>query len=139
MDTDRRVSFDWWISAFCNVQFYQPWHCWNLLFQMLVNYWDDLPIVGSGMEQSLQMFYRYLVFAPTFECFTENSGCVYVVVLEAKKFTDVDYFVAFFWKVFSIVELLKEVRNWCWWIPTSSYAIEIGCDVVGGCGSVLSV
>ena len=69
MDTDRRVSFDWWIIEFCNVQFYQPCHFWNHLFQMLVDYWYDLPIVGSVMEQSLHIFYRYLVFCAKFWVF----------------------------------------------------------------------
>ena len=37
----------------------------------------------------------------------------------------------------SIIELLKEVSNWCGWIPMCSHAIRIGYKVVGGVGSVL--
>ena len=54
---------------FLNVQCYQPWHFWNLLFQMLVDYWDNLPIFGSGMKQSLHMFYQYLFFCARFWVF----------------------------------------------------------------------
>ena len=51
----------------------------------------------------------------------------------------IDYFIAFFCKVFSVVGSLKEVSDWCGWIPTYSNDIEIVCEVGGGDGSVLSV
>ena len=35
-------------------------------------------------------------FAPGFEYFVENLGCMYIVVAEAKKFAVIDYFIAFF-------------------------------------------
>ena len=76
---------------------------------------------------------------PGFECFVEKYGCMYDIVAEAKKFTVIDYFIAFFCELFSIIEMLKQVRNWCGWIPTYSHAIKIGCEVGGGDGSVLSV
>ena len=64
---------------------------------------------------------------------------MYIVVAEAKKLTVIDYFIALFWELFSIVDLLKEASNWCGWIPTCSHAIEIGCEVGIGDGSVLEV
>ena len=91
------------------------------------------------MGQSLHIFYRYLVFAPYFECFVEIYGCLYIFVSEANKLAVIDYFIAFFCELFSIIELLKEASNGCGWIPICSHAIEICCDV-GGCdGSLLSV
>ena len=91
------------------------------------------------MGQSLHIFYQYLVFAPGFECFVENSGCMYIVVSETKKLAVVDYFIAFFCELFSVIGMLKEVSNGCGWIPTRSHAIEIFCEVGGGDGSILSV
>ena len=76
---------------------------------------------------------------PCFECFVEKYGCVYVVVAETKKLTVIDYFIAFFCELFSIIEMLKEVSNWCRWIPAYSHAIKVGCEAGGGNGSVLSV
>ena len=64
---------------------------------------------------------------------------MYIFVAEAKKFAVIDYFISFFCKFFSVVELLKEVSNGCGWIPTLSHAIEIFCEVGGGDGSVISV
>ena len=75
------------------------------------------------MGQSLHMFYQYIVFARGIECFPEKYACMYVVVAEMKKFTVIDYFIAFFCEVFSIFELLEEVSDWCGWIPTCSHAI----------------
>ena len=49
MDNDRRFPFDWWIISFCHVQFYLPCCYLNLMFRMLVDYWDDLIIVKSWM------------------------------------------------------------------------------------------
>ena len=43
---------------------------------------------------------------------------MYAVVEEANKLTVVYYLIAFFCKVFSIVDLLKEVIDWCGCIPT---------------------
>ena len=91
------------------------------------------------MGQSLHIFYQYLVFAPGFECFVENSGCMYIVVSETKKLAVVDYFIAFFCELFSVIGMLKEVSNGCGWIPTRSHAIEIFCDIGGDTGSILSV
>ena len=51
----------------------------------------------------------------------------------------IDYFIAFFYELFSVIELLKEVRKGCGWIPMHSHAIEIFCEVGGGGGSVLSL
>ena len=78
-------------------------------------------------------------FAPGFECFSEKYGCMHVVISEAKKFTVINYFIAFFCKVFSFIEMLKEVSDWCGLIPTYSHAIKIDCEVVVGDGSVLSL
>ena len=64
---------------------------------------------------------------------------MHLVLAEAKNLTIIDYFIVFFFEVFSIIEMLKEVRNWCGWIPTCSQAIIIGCEVRGGAGSILSV
>ena len=64
---------------------------------------------------------------------------MHVVISEAKNFTVIDYFIAFFCKVFSVVEMLKEVSDWCGWIPTYSHEIEIDCEVVVGDGYILSV
>ena len=67
IDTDRRVPFDSFILSIFRVQFNQPCCCWNLRFQMLVGYWDDLLlVVGSWTGQSLHMFYRYLFFRTRF-------------------------------------------------------------------------
>ena len=56
-----------------------------------------------------------------------------------KKLNVIDYFINFCCKVFLVIELLEECRNWCGWIPTCSHGIEIGCEI-GGCdSSVLSV
>ena len=62
MKNDRRVPFDWWIIAFFHVQCHQPWNFWNLMFWVLVEYWGNLPFVGSWMGKSLHMFYWYLFF-----------------------------------------------------------------------------
>ena len=64
---------------------------------------------------------------------------MYIFVPEAKNLTILDYFIEFLFKLFTIIELLKEVINWCGWIPMYCHAIKIGCDVGGGDGSVLSV
>ena len=64
---------------------------------------------------------------------------MYIVVAEAKKLAVIDYSIAFFCKLFSVVKLLKEVRNECGWIPTRSHAIKILCEVGGGDVSVLSI
>ena len=64
---------------------------------------------------------------------------MHVVVVEAKNLTVIDYFIVFFFEVFSIVEMLKEFSNCCGWIPTYSQAIIIDGEVGGGVGSVLSV
>ena len=62
-----------------------------------------------------------------------------IFVTEAKKLTVVDYFDAFCCELFSVIELLEEIGNWCRWIPTCSHAIEIGSDIGVGYGSGLSV
>ena len=46
-------------------------------------------------------------FAPGFECFVEKSGCMYVVAAEVKKLVVIDYLIAFFCELFSIIEMLK--------------------------------
>ena len=56
-----------------------------------------------------------------------------------KKLAVIDYFIAFFCQLFSVIEMLKEVRNGCGCIPTCSHAIGICCEVGRGDGSVLSV
>ena len=85
------------------------------------------------------MFYQYLFFTPGFGCFVEKSGRMYIVVSEANKLAVIDYLVAFFCELFSVIELSKEVSNGCGWIPMHSHAIGIFCKVGGGDGSVLSV
>ena len=62
---------------------------------------------------------------------------MYVVVAEANNLIVIDYFIAFFCKVFYTIEMLKEVINWCELIPRCIHAIEFGCEVGGGYGSVL--
>ena len=74
-----------------------------------------------------------------FECFVEDSGCMYIVVVEAKNLAVVDYFIAFFCELFSVIELLKEVSNGCGWVRTRSHAIKKLCEVGVGGVSVLSV
>ena len=64
---------------------------------------------------------------------------MHIVIEEAKKFTVVDYFVAFWCEVFSIIELLEVVVNVWGWITTSSREIEIGGNIGGGDGSLLGV
>ena len=64
---------------------------------------------------------------------------MYIVVAEAKKLAVIDYFISLFCKLFSVIELLKEVSNGCGWIPTRSHAIKICPDGGGGDGSVISV
>ena len=71
--------------------------------------------------------------------FSENYRCMYIVLAEAKKLAVIDYFIAFFCELFSVIELLKEVSNGCGWTPTPSHAIEICCVFRGGDGSILSV
>ena len=85
------------------------------------------------------MFYRYLFFAPGFECFVKKSGCVYIFVAERKNLAVIDYLIDLFCGFFSVLELLKEVSNGRGWIPTCSHAIGIRCEVGGVDGSVLSV
>ena len=53
--------------------------------------------------------------------------------------TVVEYFIALIHRLCSVVELLKEVINWCGWIPPYIHAIKIGCEFGGVDGSVLSV
>ena len=36
---------------------------------------------------------------------------MYTVVEETKKLSVIDYFIAFFWELFPVIELLKEVSN----------------------------
>ena len=64
---------------------------------------------------------------------------MHIAVSEAKKLAVIDYFIAFFCELFSVIELLKEVSNGCGWIPTRSHVIKVCCEVGGGDGSVLSV
>ena len=71
--------------------------------------------------------------------FFEKYGCVYIVIAEAMTLTVIDYFIDLFCELFSIVELLKEVRSWCGWIPMCSHVIMIGYKVVGSGGSILSL
>ena len=78
-------------------------------------------------------------FAPGFECFVENSGCMYILVAEAKKLAVIDYLISLFCGLFSVIDLLKEARNGCGRIPTRIHAIEIFCDIGGDTGSILSV
>ena len=91
------------------------------------------------MGQSLHIFYRYLFFVPGFECFAEKYRCMYIFVAEAKKLAVINYLISFFCEFFSVIELLKEVRNGCGYIPTRSHAINFFHEVRGGDGSVLSV
>ena len=81
------------------------------------------------MGQSLHMFINIWFFARGFECFVEKSGCAYIVVAEAKKLIFVDHFISLFCQFVSIVDILKEVGNWCWCILTCSHGIKIGCEV----------
>ena len=106
--------------------------CWliieTILF-LLVPEWEKVCIC----------FINVYFFAPGFDFFTEKYTCIHVVIAEAKNFTVVDYFIAFFCEVFSIIDLLKEVSYWFGWIPTCSHAIKIGCEVRGSDVFVLSV
>ena len=62
-----------------------------------------------------------------------------IVLAESKKLTVIDYFVTFFWKVFSVIELMEEVVNWRGWSPTGIHAIVIGYEIIVDDGYVLSV
>ena len=64
---------------------------------------------------------------------------MHVFIAEAKKFTVIEYLIVFFCKVFSVIDMLKYVSDWCGWIPTCIHVIEVGCEVGGGGGSVLGV
>ena len=106
--------------------------CWMIteaIFFLLGREWDKVCI----------FFINICFFAPGFECFVENSGCMYIVVVKAKKLDVIDDLISFFCEFSSVVELLKEVSNGCGWIPTCSRAIEILCEGGGGDGSILSV
>ena len=113
---------------------YETWcsRCWLIIETIFL-------LLGPEWGKVCICFIDIYFFAPGFECFSENYGCMHVVISEAKKFTVIDYFIAFFCKVFFVVEMLKEVSDWCGWIPTYSHAIEIDFEVGGGDGSVLSV
>ena len=98
MKTDRRVSFDWWILAFCHVKYYQPWRCWNLLFWTLVEYWVDLLLVGSWMGQSLRMFYQYVIFCAWFWILRWKSHIHVYCCCRGEEVDCHKYFIAFFCK-----------------------------------------
>ena len=70
--------------------------CW-------VHEWDKVSIC----------FIDIFFFAPGFECFVEKSGCMYIVVAEGKNLAVIDYLFDPFYGLFSVIELLKEVRNGC--------------------------
>ena len=102
------ASFYLLILACFHVKYYQPWHCWNLLFYMLIDYWDDVLYVRSWMRQILHMFYRYLFFfSPGSEYFIENFGCMWISVEEAKKLTAVYYFISLLWGLFPLLSCWK--------------------------------
>ena len=106
--------------------------CWLIteeIFFLLGHEWDKVFIC----------FINIWFFAPGFECFVKNSGCMYIFVAEAKKLSVIAYFIDFFCKLFSVIELFKEVSDGCGWIPTRSHAIKIFCEVGGGDGSVIGV
>ena len=96
-------------------------------------------LLGYEWDKVCICFIDIRFFATGFECFSEKYGCMHVVVAGTKKLTVIDYFIAFFCKLFSIIELLEEVSDWCEWIPTCGHAIKIGCEIGGGDGSILSV
>ena len=96
-------------------------------------------LLGHEWDKVCICFIDICFFAPGFECFVENSGCMYIFVAESKKLTVVDSLISFFCKLFSVVEMLKEVSKWCGWIPTCSHAIKKFCEVRGVDGSILSV
>ena len=95
-------------------------------------------LLGHEWDKVCIYFINIWFFAPGFECLVEKFGCVYIVVAEAKKLIVVDYLIAFFCELFSIIELLKDFSNFCGWIPTCSHAIGIGYEVGRCVGSVFS-
>ena len=106
--------------------------CWLIteaIFFLLDHEWDKVCIC----------FINVCFFATGFEFFVENSGYMYIFVAEANNLAVVYYFIAFFCKLFSVIDILKEFSNGCGWIPIRIHAIEICCEVGGGDGSVLSV
>ena len=62
---------------------------------------------------------------------------MHVVVEEDNKLTFIDYFIALFYKVASIIDLLEYVKILCGWIQMCSHVIK-KYEVRGGDGSVLS-
>ena len=96
-------------------------------------------LLGHEWDKFWIFFIGIWFFAPGFEYFVENYGCMYIVVAEAKNLAVVDYFIAFFWELFSVIDMLKEISNRCGWIPIRSYTIKICCEVGGGDGSILNV
>ena len=85
-------------------------------------------LLGHEWDKVCIFFIDIWLFVPGFECFIESYECMYIVRA-----------VAFFWKIFSIVDLLNEVINWCGLILTCSNAIKIDFEVGWGDGSILSV
>ena len=96
-------------------------------------------LLGHEWGKVCISFIDICVFAPGFECFVEKYGCIYIVVAEAKKLAVINYLISFSCKLFSVVELLKQVRYWYGWIPTCFHTIKIGYEVGGGDISVLRV
>ena len=64
---------------------------------------------------------------------------MHIFVAEAQKLTVIDYLVPFCFKIFSIIELLEKVGNWCGCIPTGNHAVENFCEIRGGDGFIISV
>ena len=106
--------------------------CWMITETIFI-------LLSQEQDKICLCFIDTWFFAPGFECFIEKSRCVYIVVVEVDKLTVIYYFIALFCELFSIIELLKEVSNWCEWIPMCSHAFEIGCEVRGGDISVLLI
>ena len=80
--------------------------CWLIteaIFFLLGHEWDKASIC----------FIDIWFFAPGFECLFEKYKCMYIFVAEAKNLAVIDYFIDFFWKFVSVIELLKEINNGC--------------------------
>ena len=74
--------------------------CWliiDTIFFLLGHEWGKVCIY----------FIHIWFFAPSFDCFSESSVCMHVVVEKVKKFTFIYYLIAFFCEVVSAIEWLK--------------------------------
>ena len=59
-----------------------------------------LLLLGHKWDKVCICFIDIWFLTPSFEFFVEKSGCIYIVVAEAKNLAVIDYLIAFFCKFF---------------------------------------